>query len=175
MRRYFGWVLLGLMIIPFAATFLWFKAEQHAVKKHVKRHIMQHTQKDELLEFTFLHNDTAQLNWKHSREFEWQGEMYDIIYRSHIDGVITYHVWHDSEETQLNNQINRMYHAMFFQQKDSSSQDICFQLILKGWMCESFDHPITSSNFKYPLRHLFHYVPHFSVPYIGFIDHPPLV
>ncbi len=62
-----------------------------------------------LLKFTEEEKQT-QLNWKHSKEFEYRGQMYDIVETSIIGDTIYYLVWWDHEETKLNRQLDELVH-----------------------------------------------------------------
>lgn len=57
-----------------------------------------------LLKFT-EEEKTSRLRWKHSREFEFEGEMYDICDRETRGDTTFYWCFHDREETQLNRQL----------------------------------------------------------------------
>ncbi|TFV94361.1 hypothetical protein E4S40_10050 [Algoriphagus kandeliae] len=41
------------------------------------------------------------LDWEHEREFEYQGEMYDVLEIKEKGDQIEYLVWHDQEESEL--------------------------------------------------------------------------
>lgn len=58
--------------------------------------------KSELILLSFTQEEYAQLKWKHSKEFEWQGSMYDIVDSAHKGSTIQYWCWWDYEETELN-------------------------------------------------------------------------
>lgn len=58
--------------------------------------------KSELILLSFTEEQHALLKWKHSKEFEWQGGMYDIVDSTHEGNVIHYWCWWDYEETELN-------------------------------------------------------------------------
>jgi hypothetical protein len=45
------------------------------------------------------------LDWEHDAEFEYRGEMYDVIHATITADSATYWVWWDTEETQLNNEL----------------------------------------------------------------------
>jgi hypothetical protein len=47
-----------------------------------------------------------QLKWKHSREFEFNGEMYDIVEEEMTGDTMHYWCWWDNEETRLNQQLD---------------------------------------------------------------------
>jgi hypothetical protein len=138
MRKYFGVVLILLMTVPFLTMYLWVKTEQYAVKKHVKRSIMNNSSKEELLKMDFFYCDTTKLNWKHSKEFEMNGEMYDIVYREYDTDKVTYYVWHDVKETNINKRLVKLYRSNFYNSENNSNQNLCFQLLLKGWLFETY-------------------------------------
>lgn len=48
------------------------------------------------------------LRWKHSREFEYQGQMYDIVKAHESGDGIFYYCWWDYEETQLNRKLSSL-------------------------------------------------------------------
>lgn len=61
----------------------------------------------ELLKFTEKEKQNL-LNWKHSKEFEYNGEMYDIVETSIVGDTTYYWVWWDKEETKLNRQLDEL-------------------------------------------------------------------
>ncbi len=61
----------------------------------------------ELVPLAFSKKDAAtKLKWKHSKEFEYQGEMYDIVYTDTVgNDSLQYWLFWDHEETKLNRQL----------------------------------------------------------------------
>lgn len=60
-----------------------------------------------LLKFTKAEKET-QLRWKHSKEFEFKGQMYDVV-ESEISGdTLSYRCWWDNEETGLNKKLTNL-------------------------------------------------------------------
>lgn len=47
----------------------------------------------------------TKLRWEHSREFEYQGNMYDIVKTHFTPDSVHYFCWLDKVETKLNNQL----------------------------------------------------------------------
>ncbi len=45
------------------------------------------------------------LKWKHSKEFEFKGEMYDIVKSTVKGDTVRYMCWWDNKETKLNKQL----------------------------------------------------------------------
>ena len=60
-----------------------------------------------LLSFTEEENQKL-LRWEHEGEFEFNGQMYDIVETEVRDGLISYWCWPDNKETILNNQIKTL-------------------------------------------------------------------
>ncbi len=65
--------------------------------------------RDELVLLKFTHNQTKTLlKWKHAREFEFNGEMYDIVEMKTEGDTLFYYCWWDHEETTLNMKLNKL-------------------------------------------------------------------
>lgn len=62
-------------------------------------------QDEELVHLVFDQNEILELRWEHSREFEYRGEMYDVVRSENVKGVVHYWCWHDHEETSLNKRL----------------------------------------------------------------------
>jgi len=100
-------LLLLCLIAPFAGTFTWLHYKKRLVKKEVKWKMIEGIDKEELVLLKFTHEETKTLlNWKHSREFECKGEMYDIVETVFAGDSVFYYCWWDHEETHLNKQLN---------------------------------------------------------------------
>ncbi len=80
--------------------------QRKQIRKSVKKKMLDGIPKEMLVMLKFTQAEkTSRLKWKHSREFEFEGEMYDI-YDSENHGDTTYYwCYWDKEETQLNRQI----------------------------------------------------------------------
>lgn len=109
LRQLLAILLLCFLFGPFLGHFGYLHLKKRQIKKEVKWRMIAAIDKSELEHFTFAKADTARLlRWKHSREFEFGGEMYDVVSRS-IDGdSIHYTVWWDSDETQLNRKLQNL-------------------------------------------------------------------
>jgi hypothetical protein len=64
---------------------------------------------------------SSELKWKHSREFEYNGEMYDIVYIEASADSTVFHCWWDHEETTLNQQLKSLLAIAF--NKDPLKKD----------------------------------------------------
>ena len=106
--RLTGIFLIFALILPFAGTFMVHKIQKKQIKRTIKRKIIAGIDKSELvlLKFTDKEKQT-QLCWEHSKEFEYQGQMYDITDSQTIGDTTYYWCWWDYEETNLNKQLNK--------------------------------------------------------------------
>ncbi len=94
-------LLLGLFL-PFAGSYLFFNYREKTVKKEVSALILSGIKEDQLVNLTFATAEIdKQLTWKHSREFEFDGHMYDIVRQSMHGDSITYACFRDHKETRL--------------------------------------------------------------------------
>lgn len=85
---------------------MWLKHELKVTKREVKRQIIAGLDDSELMNFKFSKSDAGIcLKWKHSKEFEFNAEMYDVV-KSIVKGdTIIYTCWWDNNETKLNKQL----------------------------------------------------------------------
>jgi hypothetical protein len=85
---------------------MWLKHELKVTKREVKRQIIAGLDGSELMNFKFSKSDAGIcLKWKHSKEFEFNAEMYDVV-KSIVKGdTIIYTCWWDNKETKLNKQL----------------------------------------------------------------------
>lgn len=83
----------------------WLHQRRKAVRKEVKHQIIAGLERSELVLLSFTASELKELKWEHSKEFEFEGEMYDIVETEVIDGVTYYWCWSDDEETALNKQL----------------------------------------------------------------------
>lgn len=60
-----------------------------------------------LLKFTQTEINTK-LNWKHSKEFEYNGQMFDIVEQETFGDTTSYLCWLDRAETKLNKQLREL-------------------------------------------------------------------
>lgn len=76
------------------------------IRKQVKRKIIAGLDKSELVLLTFTqHNLDSKLRWVHSKEFEYNEQMYDIVTRIEHGDSISFYCWWDKDETELNKQL----------------------------------------------------------------------
>lgn len=73
------------------------------VKKNIKRKMIAGIDKEELVLLKFTKAEAErELEWEHSKEFEYKREMYDIVESQTTSDSVLYWCWWDYEETNLN-------------------------------------------------------------------------
>lgn len=106
MKKCLSILLLLCLIGPFAFTFSWLQYQRYIVRKSVKRAMIEGLDEKELVTLSFSRKEAdSVLEWEHSREFGYRGEMYDIVRSEEHGDSVTYRCWPDREESQLNRQL----------------------------------------------------------------------
>jgi len=84
-------------------TYLWLKNQKKEVKHEVKWKIIQGLDKSELVLIQLSKAEMEdKLEWEHSKEFEFEGEMYDVVEFEETTDSVKYWCWWDHKETELN-------------------------------------------------------------------------
>jgi hypothetical protein len=82
---------------------------KQAIKEAVKERILAGVGQNELVQLTFsLQAIDSELKWEHSKEFEYKGEMYDVVKSEQWADSITYWCIHDKAETEINRQLDQL-------------------------------------------------------------------
>lgn len=82
--------------------FLVLKSQLVTVRESVEKKYEEGFDRERILTFQFTPKEIQEnLRWEHDREFEYEGQMYDVIERRTVDGLIELRVYADHEETEL--------------------------------------------------------------------------
>lgn len=109
MRKILAISLLACLVFPAGVLFLWMNIEKQNIRKEVKKMIIAGMSKNDLVMLEFSIEETATLlNWKHSREFEYRGQMYDVVKHYETSDSITYYCWKDDKESEINKKIDHL-------------------------------------------------------------------
>ncbi|MEZ4857500.1 MAG: hypothetical protein R2781_01665 [Flavobacteriaceae bacterium] len=102
MKRLIAFFLLLSFMAPIGGTLLWFNIEQKGLHKELKKRFIAGVQVNELTLFVLSEEEIkTKLDWKHSKEFTFDGVMYDIVKRKFENGSHYLWCWKDHKETQL--------------------------------------------------------------------------
>jgi hypothetical protein len=108
-RKFAGISLLICLVVPVLALYVWTQHQKHEVRRAVKWRMAANLDKDEMVLLKFTDEDAdSQLRWKHSKEFEFQGFMYDIVQQELHGDTTYYYCWLDKEETELNQRLDEL-------------------------------------------------------------------
>jgi hypothetical protein len=100
---------LACLLAPFLGSYLWVQIKRSEIRKEVKWKMIAGLDKEELVFMTFsIKESQEKLNWKHSKEFEYKGEWYDVVQQEIVGDSIRYHLWWDHEETKLSQQLRQL-------------------------------------------------------------------
>lgn len=79
------------------------------IREAVKAQIIAGVGQNELVQLSFSNKQIkSELRWEHAREFEYRGEMYDVVRSQQRADSITYWCIHDRAETQINQQLETL-------------------------------------------------------------------
>jgi hypothetical protein len=98
-----------LLLDPYVSSFPWLHFKRAMLKKEVQRNITRGIENDRLVLLRFSKEEAETLlRWEHSREFEYKGQMYDVVQAWTVDNTVYYRCWRDREETKLNNRFREL-------------------------------------------------------------------
>lgn len=101
MKGMFSVGLLLCLLVPFLASWHFLADRIRQVKEEVRQNINTKKYEEEKVLFKFTSEDSSKLYWEHSREFQYEGEMYDVIRSEKKNDTIWYWCYWDKKETKL--------------------------------------------------------------------------
>lgn len=106
--RIFSLLVLMVWVAPAPLLHVYLHNQITMVKQRVEKHL-QNTDNEQLVTLTFTYQQARTLlRWEHAKEFEYQGEMYDIVSLQWHGNSVTFRCWHDTKETRLNKQLRHV-------------------------------------------------------------------
>ena len=116
------------------------KQQKKSVRREIKKQIIAGIDCKELVCLSFtLEEAGKELEWEHEKEFEFRGEMYDVVESETFGDSVRYWCWPDREETRLNqllvklvndnlgnqlmnrdkqNRVKDFYHSLYFAERN---------------------------------------------------------
>ena len=89
----------------------------------MKWQLLSETPNEDLVLLKFTTQEAQQkLNWEHSREFEFENKMYDLVRQSQVGDTLFYWCYEDQEETALNQQIKSLVNLSLANNQDYQNQ-----------------------------------------------------
>ncbi len=102
-------MLVFVLFSQLAGVYLWLEQKKQIVKSEVKTLLANNSESERkvLLKFSKEEVNTL-LRWEHSREFEYNSQMYDVIQMQSSGDSVYYWCWWDKEETELNCKLKKL-------------------------------------------------------------------
>jgi len=135
------------LLAPLIGGGFYFVYRRNAVRREVKHMMKTKASKDDLVEFNFTKAEIEnELKWKHSKEFEYKGVMYDIIEVNENGDLTQYWCWKDEKETHLNKQLIHLTnyalgHDLPFKNQKQQLKTFVKSLFAENWtqfQCQLF-------------------------------------
>ncbi len=102
-----GISLLVCLVVPIVVTFTFLHYQKKKIRKEVKLQIIAGIDKEKLVLLKFTKEESqTKLRWKHSKEFEYKDQLYDIVEKKIKGDIVYYWCWWDNKETNLNRQLD---------------------------------------------------------------------
>jgi hypothetical protein len=101
-----------LFIAPFYGTYFYLSLQQKAIQEAVKRKLKEGILENELVRLSFSKKEIPSLlKWEHDKEFEYNGQMYDVVEVADIGDSLQYLCWWDKAETATKKNKQKLLHA----------------------------------------------------------------
>ncbi len=127
--------MLFVLFAPVATIYSYLQYEKSAVRREIKGKMIAGMDREELVLLKFTKEETeTKLRWEHSKEFEYNGQMYDIVSKEIKGDSIFFHCWWDYVETDLNKKLQKLVaNAM-----DENGSNCDAHLNLYNYLCSFF-------------------------------------
>lgn len=119
--------LFFCLVLPLFSAFGFLYIQKKQVKREVKWKIIEGLQKEELVLIKITaEEEKEELHWEHSKEFEYKGEMYDVVEKKHFGDSSYYWCWWDHKETALNKKLSSLVDSFLgnSQQRDKNKEKV---------------------------------------------------
>ena len=136
-----GFLLCCVLVDPVVATFAWLYYQKTIVKEEVNRQITEGIDRDELVLLKFSKKDAQiMLRWEHSKEFEYDHQMYDVVKKMTLGDTVYCWCLTDHEETKLNRRLEELSEQTFGKgPKIREKHEVLISFFKLLYFSESFD------------------------------------
>lgn len=111
---------------------------KNQIRKEIKKYIKNQVPDDQLVCIRHTPASASEFHWIHSREFRYNGTMYDVVTVKVIsDNVIEYHCVTDHQETVLFKNLNKYVNSSMNSHKANSKAVNLLSLLLSSLYFES--------------------------------------
>ena len=132
MKKLFSVFLLVALLAPLGVAYLYLSSQKKIIKRQVKHQIIAGIDRSDLVFLKMSIADSkTKLKWEHAKEFEYKGEMYDIVEKEIEGDSISYWLWWDHKETALNKQLSTLLAGLRQDEKGKQKHRQLFISLLK--------------------------------------------
>lgn len=104
-RKILSIALLLSLVLPILGIAGWLFYQKFKVRQEVRQLLIEEIDKEKLSIIRISKRNKAVLKWEHSKEFEYKGEMFDMVFAEEHSDSLYYWCWPDHQETELNRQL----------------------------------------------------------------------
>lgn len=102
-------LLFCILFDPVIGAYTWLQYKKAVIKQEVKSQINDGIDQSKLVLLEFTQDEIqTELRWEHSREFEYNHKMYDVVRTEADSDTVYYWCWYDHEETMLNRKLDEL-------------------------------------------------------------------
>ena len=138
-KRVTAILLLFCLISAPTVTFIWLKHQKAIIRKEVKQNIIAGMDRDDLVLIKIAKSSQKQLKWKHSKEFEYQHQMYDVVKKEIHGDSCYYYCWWDNSETVLNKKLSQLVVSAWNNDKKSNTLKHKLSKLFKSLYCNNIN------------------------------------
>ena len=116
-----------LFIAPFYGTYLYLSIQQKVIQEAVQRKLEEGIPSNELVKLTFFKKEIPKLlKWEHDKEFEYNGQMYDVVEVTEVGDSLQYLCWWDKAETATKQNMQNLISEEINKSKPSKHKPVNF-------------------------------------------------
>ncbi|MEZ4773780.1 MAG: hypothetical protein R3D00_11405 [Bacteroidia bacterium] len=98
--------LLLCLFAPFLGIYTLLHLQKFFLRKEIKHHLLTLSEHQDLVEISLSHAQASLLHWPEPDEFEFEGQMYDVVSQEMHKDTVVYWCWPDKEESRLNQRLS---------------------------------------------------------------------
>lgn len=126
-RKYKGIVILTAFcafIVIVTATIFQIQCQKKNIRKEVKQLILEGMNETDLTTFIFTQQEYDALYWEHSKEFEFEGVMYDVVRKSRLGNKWEIVCWKDIKESIQNERLDKLIAKLLSGDQDEENKPV---------------------------------------------------
>ena len=101
--------LFFVLLLKMGGFYAILSFERHEIREKVERKLLNSIEKSELIRIVGSDKNSSKLKWERAgKEFEFEGNFYDIVYSESVFGITYYYCLSDKEETKLETKIDKL-------------------------------------------------------------------